>query len=339
VKAAVWPRGQEGREKLLRIERAGDAIEDRTVGDLPSLLAPGDLLIANDAATLPASLPARSPSGAPLEIRLSGELPGGSWRAVLMGAGDWRTPTEHRPPPEAIAIGETLTIGGVEPLRAIVEDTSPISPRLVRLRFDSPDRASLWAALYRHGRPIQYSYLTAPLELWHVQTHFAARPWAVEQPSAGRPLGWDLLSSLRKKGVALASLTHAAGLSSTGDPAIDAALPLPERYAIPDATVAAIENARGRIVAVGTSVVRALEGCHATFGSLRALESETDLVLGPHTKLQIVDGILTGMHEVSGSHYQLLQAFASPEKLSRAYAHAEAAGYLAHEFGDSCLIL
>ncbi len=128
----------------------------------------------------------------------------------------------------------------------------------------SPPRGdALWAALYREGRPVQYSYLAHDLPLWAVQTVYAARPWAFEMPSAGRPLSWEILLALRRKGVRWASLTHAAGLSSTGDPAIDAALPLAERYDIPAATVRAVADTRargGRVIAVGTTVVRALEG-------------------------------------------------------------------------------
>src|SRR6185503_15959730 len=106
------------------------------------------------------------------------------------------------------------------------------------------------------GRPVQYSYLEGPLELWHVQTLYAGRPWAAEQPSAGRPLTASVLRALEESGVRLAALTHAAGISSTGDAALDALLPLPERYEIPAATVAAIARARaggGRVIAIGTT--------------------------------------------------------------------------------------
>src|SRR5690606_811511 len=132
---------------------------------------------------------------------------------------------------------------------------------------------ALWAGLYRGGAPVQYSYHRAPLALWSVQSAFAGRPWAAEMPSAGRPLDWRTLGGLRRAGVGLARLTHAAGLSSSGDPAMDRLLPLPERYAIPEATIAAITATQargGRIIAVGTTVVRALEGSVAASGRLRA---------------------------------------------------------------------
>ncbi len=127
----------------------------------------------------------------------------------------------------------------------------------------------MWRAIYAEGRPVQYAYVDAPLALWHVQSSFASRPWAVEPPSAGRPLTFAVLDRLRRQGVSVAVVTHAAGLSSTGDPALDAILPLDERYDLPEPTLRAIDETRraqGRVVAVGTTVVRALEGCAAAHG-------------------------------------------------------------------------
>ena len=221
---------------------------------------------------------------------------------------------------------------------------SSISSRLLAVRFEQrPD--VLWPALYRHGRPVQYAYTAAPLELWHTQTSYGARPWSVEAPSAGRPLTPSLLAAVSRRGVALATLTHAAGLSSTGDAALDRALPLPERSDVPATTVAAVEAARargGRVVAVGTTVVRALEGrarAHAHGRRLVAGVGWTDLRIGAGFAPALVDGILTGMHEPEASHFALLEAFAPRAVLAEAHAHAEERGYLAHEFGDSMLIL
>ena len=201
----------------------------------------------------------------------------------------------------------------------------------------------VWTLLYRLGRPVQYSYAAAPLELWHVQLGYASRPWAAEMPSAGRPLRWELLLALHQRGVRLASVTHAAGLSSTGDPALDAALPLPERFEIPETTVRAVAQARaggGRVVAVGTSAARALEGSATQHGGILAAGAgETDLLLGPGYRPRVADGLLTGVHEKSASHYALLHSFAPAELLARASEHAEQSGYLSHEFGDSWLVL
>jgi S-adenosylmethionine:tRNA ribosyltransferase-isomerase len=137
-------------------------------------------------------------------------------------------------------------------------------------------------------------------------------------------------------------VTHAAGLSSTGSATLDRRLPLPERSEIPEATVRAIERARaagGRVLAAGTSVVRALESRFAEHGSLRAGTGVATLVLSPRFRPQVVDGLLTGLHQRGTSHFALLGAFAPESLLERAIEHAAAQGYLEHEFGDSMLIL
>jgi S-adenosylmethionine:tRNA ribosyltransferase-isomerase len=212
----------------------------------------------------------------------------------------------------------------------------------VDLSFDRAG-AELWSALYAAGRPVQYSYLTRDLALADVQTPIAGRPWAVEMPSAARTVTVSLLRALRARGVGLAALTHGAGLSATGDPILDAALPLPERYEIPDATAAAIAGTRlrgGRVVAVGTTVVRALEGSAVqNHGEVRAGAGVTDLRIGASHVPAVVDGLLSGLHEPGSSHFELLTAFAPRAFLEGAARHAEAAGYLAHEFGDACLVL
>jgi len=346
VKTAAWPREQTEAERLLVVDPAAGTMADFAVGDLPSRLRAGDLLVVNDAATLPASLQAHATDGAPVEVRLLGPAEEGQWAAAVLGAGNWRWRTEDRPAPPSLPVGSTLTFRAAsddaEPLRATVVAISEVSPRLLRLAFDRQGDA-LWSAVYRRGRPVQYSYVRAPLALWHVQTAYASRPWAAEAPSAGRPLTWRVLLEARRRGIALAAVTHAAGLSSTGEPGLDAALPLPERFDVPEETVAAVTRARaarGRVVAVGTTVVRALEGAaEAGGGPLRAGEGQTSLRIDRAFRPWIVDGLLTGVHQPGESHFDLLQAFAPEPLLRRALAHAEQEGYLAHEFGDSCLIL
>src|SRR5262249_41426583 len=162
---------------------------------------------------------------------------------------------EDRRPPPLLRAGAVLRFPGG--LSGTLLAVSPASPRLVELRFDRTDGA-LWEALYRAGAPVQYSYLRGPLPLWHAQTVYGTRPWARELPSAGRPFTWELLAALRQVGVRLAAITHAAGLSSTGDPAIDALLPFPERFEVPASTAEAVSVTRqagGRVVALGTTVV------------------------------------------------------------------------------------
>ena len=200
--------------RLLHVDPARGRLADGTIRDLPGLLRPGDLVVVNDAATLPASLTGRAPSGAPIEARLAGREAGGRWQAVLFGAGDWRQRTEDRAPPPPIAPGDAIDFGG---LRAVVAGVDARAPRLVALAFDLEGDA-FWRALYRAGRPVQYAHTRRALALWDVQTRYGSRPWAMEPPSAGFALTWELLLGLRHRGVALAGVTHAAGLSSTGDP-------------------------------------------------------------------------------------------------------------------------
>jgi S-adenosylmethionine:tRNA ribosyltransferase-isomerase len=330
MKAGTNPARAPQAVKLLYVDEGRARFSDHAFPELPALLQRGDLVVVNDAATLPASLRNET-----LELRLAGEQPDGTWRAVLFGKGDFHDKTEDRPAPPEVAVGQTLRF---DTLTATVVDVSGVSPRLLTVRFDLSG-APLWSALYRVGRPVQYSYIPEPLPLAALQTGYAARPWAAEMPSAGRALRWPTLSALMGRGVSIASLTHAAGLSATGDAALDAALPLPERYELPESTVRAIEAAK-RVVAVGTTVVRALEGnARSNGGTLKPGSGVTDLVIGPNTSLAIVDGILSGMHEPGSSHFELLSAFAPTQLLLEAAKHAEDAGYLVHELGDSTLVL
>ena len=336
---ATWPREDALAERLLVVDRARGAIEDAQVGDLRSLLQRGDVLVVNDAATLPASFAAHDAAGRSRELRVARIEADETLTVVIFGAGDWRIPTERREVPGDYPAGSVFHLAGG--LAATVIAQSPISPRLVRVALDRSG-AALWAALYAAGRPVQYAYLARELSLFHVQNRYASRPWAVEMPSAGHALTWELLLALRRGGVVIAPLTHGAGLSSTGDDALDRALPLREPYEIPSATVTEIVRAKRegrRVIAAGTSVVRALEDSASKHGELRAGRADADLLLAPGRPLRVVDGLLTGMHELGASHFSLLGALCPPALLERAYVHAREVGYLGHEFGDASLIV
>jgi S-adenosylmethionine:tRNA ribosyltransferase-isomerase len=324
--------------RLLVVDAAG-GVSARPRAALPNLLRAGDLLVANDAAVLPASLAGRHrPTGATVEVRLAGRASLDPqdlvFQAVAFGAGDFRTLTEHRPPPPALAPGDILGLG---PLTARIE-TLLDHPRLIRLRFlAEPD--AVWAGIARHGAPVQYAHLAEPLKLWDVWSPIAGPPVAFEPPSAGFALDWALLKALRGRGVGFATLTHAAGLSSTGDRALDARLPLDEPYRIPGATVTAVRRTRargGRVIAVGTTVARALE--HAAAHGLAGGDGVADQRLGPDTRLVVVDAILSGTHEPGTSHYDLLRAFTDAATLAAADAALEAGAFRTHEFGDSVFI-
>jgi S-adenosylmethionine:tRNA ribosyltransferase-isomerase len=319
----------------------------RRIGHAPraafvEFLRRGDLVVANDAATLPASLRGtHGRTGAPVEVRLAGRpslRPEDVRRfsAVVFGEGDFHTRTEDRPAPPPLAHGDRLVLG---PLRATVERLLGHT-RLVSLIFDgSPDE--VWAGLARHGRPIQYAHVSEPLALWDVWTRIAGPPVAFEPPSAGFALDWRTLASLRERGVEFETITHAAGISSTGDEELDRLLPFDEPYRIPEATAAAIRRAKargGRVVAVGTTVVRALEHAAAADGTVRAGVGVATQRIGSASRLRVVDSILSGTHEAGTSHYELLRAFLDEETLRRATAELDARGYLTHEFGDSVLI-
>ncbi len=343
--AATWPDRDVSAVRLMHVDPERGVLVDRSIGDLPRILRAGDLVVVNDAATLPASLPGLSSRG-PVELRLAGaprDPDGTRWGAVLFGPGSWRDRTEERLPPPPLPRGETIEIepgGPGRGLRARVVGVSPLSPRLVMVEFDRRG-AALWSALFRVGRPVQYSYTRAILPLWHVQTAFAGRPFAAEMPSAGRPLRLPLLRALRARGVGVCAVTHAAGLSSTGDPALDAALPFPEASIVPRETARAIERTRasgGRVVAVGTSVVRALEGAASESGVRPGAGMRVERIGSGH-RPQVVSGLLSGVHAPGESHFELLQAFAPRALLEEAVAHAARSGYLAHEFGDAILVL
>lgn len=302
----------------------------------------GDLVIANDAATLPASLHGHHlPSGAAIEVRLAGRrslAPDdvGSFSAVVFGAGDFHTPTEHRPLPPPIAAGDRLILGR---LSAVVENLLG-HPRLVGLSFDG-SADEIWAGLARHGRPIQYAHVPAPLALWDVWTAIAGPPVAFEPPSAGFILDWGVLEEMRARGIEFATITHAAGISSTGDDELDRRLPFDEPYEIPVQTASALRAARSRgarVVAIGTTVVRALEDAALPGGLVRAGAGVARQRIGPETNLHVVDAIATGIHEPGTSHHQLLRAFADDRTLGRAQLELVELGYRTHEFGDFVLI-
>jgi S-adenosylmethionine:tRNA ribosyltransferase-isomerase len=328
MKAAHSPRHE---KSLVRLLVAKDCdLVDSSISLLPDYLRSGDLLVVNDASTLPASLAGCDATGSPLEIRLVAQLDEHVWQAVVFGEGDWHERTEDRPAPPKLTEGTEIMFS--EEFRARILKKNEISDRLLNIEFNSSGE-DLWHGIYAYGKPVQYSYLNEELKPWELQNIYSSRPWAVEMPSAGHAIEWQLLLTLMKKGVRIATLTHGAGLSATGDVRIDRALPLPERFDIPSTTWEAIRTATGRVIAVGTSVVRALES--AALG----VTGITNLKIDAGHKLQAVDALLTGTHDVSESHYRLLRAFLPEPCLLKMSRFLEAQGYLTHEFGDLCLIL
>lgn len=326
--------------RLLVID-ARDGLRHFAREKLVDVLRQGDLVVANDAATLPASLHGvHVRTGAPIEVRLAGRRSLSpdiaDFTAVVFGAGDFHTRTEDRPPPPAIAPGDTLALG---PLSATVTALNGHA-RLISLHFSgSPDE--IWSGIARHGKPVQYAHVQTPLALWDVWTPIASPPVAFEPPSAGFALDWRTIAALRVRRIGFATITHAAGISSTGDADLDARLPFDEPYDVPASTASAIAHTRahgGRIIAIGTTVVRALEHSARYDGIVRPGPGIATERIGPGTRLRVVDAILTGVHERGTSHYELLRAFADDPTLTAADEEMAAHGYRLHEFGDSIFV-
>ncbi len=296
--------------------------------ELPSFLAPGDLLVVNTSATIPAALPAEGPDGTSLELRLSTPSPKHSvdhW-VVELRLGD--------SPFRGTRAGDELELPAGGHAEILARYASSERLWLARLRLPEP----LERYLARHGHPIRYRYVPRPWPLEAYQTAYALEPGSAEMPSAGRPLTPELVTRLAASGIPIAPVTLHTGVSSPErhEP------PYPERYRVPPETarlVNAVHGWGGRVVAVGTTVVRALESVAQPGGEVRAGAGWTNLVVTPERRLWIVDGLITGWHEPEASHLQLLRAAAGDELLDRSYAAAIRHGYLWHEFGDSHLIL
>jgi S-adenosylmethionine:tRNA ribosyltransferase-isomerase len=341
MKAATTARQGARHRQLLVIDELG-GVSHHGAGELPAFLNPGDLVVANDAATLPASLRGlHVPTGEAIEVRLAGRTslaPDAVRRftAVLFGSGDYRTPTERRPPPPDVQAGDELRVGT---LRARVLRVLG-HPRLVTLEFQHPPPV-VWEGIARHGRPIQYAYVPEPLAIWDTWTCLAGPPVAYEAPSAGFMLDWAMLAAIRARGARFATVTHAAGISSTGDERLDELLPFDEPYEIPPATAALMQQTQlrgGRVIAIGTTVVRALEDSAHRHGQVKPGELLATVRLGPRSRLRVVDAVVSGMHERGTSHYELLRAFQSGEALERMTVEANGHNYRAHEFGDAVFI-
>jgi len=336
---------QRPRNARMLVVDAGGRIRHAFRSRFIDLLRPGDLLVANDAATLPASLHGvHLRSGDSIEVRLAGRPSVAlddvqTFSALVFGTGDFRTRTEDRPLPPSLETGDRVEFGSVGKLTATIEGFFD-HPRLVALRFGG-SAGDVWSGLARHGRPIQYAHMPAALELGDVWTPIAAMPVAFEAPSATFAVDWRLIGALRARGIGFQTITLAAGLSSTGDSELDKRLPLDEPYRIPENTAHAIRLCRtrgGRVVAAGTTVVRALEHSASVHGHVRAGDGLATQRVGPARQLRIVDAILSGTHEPGVSHFELLRAFADDDTLAAATAELEAFGYRTHEFGDSVFI-
>jgi S-adenosylmethionine:tRNA ribosyltransferase-isomerase len=305
-------------------------IEHARARDLPDHLRAGDVLVVNTSATLPAALPARRAGGAELMLHLSTPAAAASdtarWVVELRRDGE-RFTGGHP--------GEQLALPGGASATLLARH---LTGRRLWLAAIDTHGATLPEYLARHGAPIRYAHTRGAWPLADYQTIFALHPGSAEMPSAGRPFTPELVTALVARGVVIAPLTLHTGVSSleAGES------PYPERFDVPATTARLINAARaggGRVIAVGTTVVRALETVALPFGHVEADAGWTRHVVTPACGVRVVDGLLTGWHEPDASHLQLLEAIAGHALVEDSYGAALDAGYRWHEFGDVHLIL
>jgi S-adenosylmethionine:tRNA ribosyltransferase-isomerase len=344
-----------GRDDVRLLAATPDGLVHSRFGDLPRFLSPGDLLIVNTSATIAAAVDGRRGDGRPVVVHLSTPL---GERALGVGAPAERVTMDAAPregtPGEGMWLvelrGRAAAAGRVTDAVPGETITLPAGASVTLLRpYPEPSATRMWEAevaaggdlgafLHRHGRPIRYSYVPDLCPLAAYQTVFARSPGSAEMPSAGRPFTPDLVTDLIVAGVVVAPITLHTGVASldAGEP------PLPERFTVPEPTAQLVNLTRAagrRVVAVGTTSTRALESAAGRGGAVRARRGWTDLVLGADHPARIVNGLVTGWHDPEASHLALLEAVAGPKLVHAAYREAEQAGYLWHEFGDSCLLL
>ncbi len=323
-------RGLARDEVRLLVARRGDgSISHHTFTELPELLEPGDVVVINISATIPAALPATAADGTAVRVHFATRAPqlDDDWRVVEIRSDDGRSPLR-------LGAGERLELRGGASLELVAPYAS--GQRLMLGRFCCTLLVDEY--LETHGQPIRYSHVSEAWPLEAYQNVYAVSPGSAEMPSAGRPITRELISRLVAREIAVAPITLHCGVSSpeSHEP------PFPEWYEVPEHTaqlVAAARRRGGRVIAIGTTVVRALESAGGPDRCSCARSGWTGLVVTPDCGVSIVDGLVTGWHEPEASHLLMLEALAGPELLARSYDAALDAGYLWHEFGDSHLIL
>jgi S-adenosylmethionine:tRNA ribosyltransferase-isomerase len=315
--------------RLLVARRSDGSVAHHRFAELDRVLEPGDLLVVNVSATIRAAVSGHRANDEPVTVHFATPAPrlAEDWWVVEL-----RSPDGGRPVPGRV--GERLRLDG----DAAVELVTPYASgaRLLLARVHAP--GSVLDYLDRHGRPIRYGYVSGNWPLGAYQNVYSTTPGSAEMASAGRPFSERLITRLAARGVLFAPITLHAGVSS---PERHEA-PLAERFEVAGFTaslVRAVHGWGGRVIAVGTTVVRALETVAQPDGSIDGGAGWTNLVITPQRGLWLVDGMITGWHEPEASHLEMLEASAGPELLARSYDAALECGYLWHEFGDSHLVI
>jgi S-adenosylmethionine:tRNA ribosyltransferase-isomerase len=314
----------------LMVSRGDDEPVHARFRDLADHLTAGDLVVVNTSATMPAAVDAALPDGTRIVVHVSTQLPGGLWmvepRRPLPGGAT--SPLQLPAVPTVARLVDGTAVALLRPAAG--------SRRLWLATID--DDVDLLTVLVAVGRPIRYSYVDRDWPISSYQTVFADQPGSAEMPSAARPFTADLTTRLIRRGIGIATITLHTGVSSLEGHE----LPYAERFAVPRATAAAINATRlagGHVIAVGTTVVRALESAVDSNGTVHPAAGWTDAVITPATGVRAVDGLVSGWHEPAATHLAMLEAVAGRTALIRAYRAAWDAGYLWHEFGDSHLLL
>ena len=317
---------------MLVARRGANRISHERFSSLPAALEPGDLVVINTSATIPAALSARRPDGMPVKLHLSTRLPAGLWTVeVRARSGAGSEPFPHRLDPEELTLPGGARADLLAPYLSSVR-----RPRLwvASLRLPLP----VMEYLFRYGSPIRYGARSRRWGIATYQTVYATEPGSVEMPSAGRPFTPELITALVARGIGVAPLILHTGVSSldAGEP------PYEEYYSVPRHTanlVNAVHAAGGSVIAVGTTTVRALETTVDEVGVVHPGSGWTDVVITPQLGVRAIDGLVTGWHEPEASHLDLVEAIAGRDLLDRSYRAALDRGYRWHEFGDSHLIV
>ncbi len=313
---------------MLVAERDSGRLVHTTFDTIPSFLRAGDLVVVNTSAVVPAALTAWGDDGASLVVHLSTQLDDGRWVVEPRHIDGRTTRRWEGPVPLRLRVGTDATITLDAPYLT--------SERLWIARLHLPQPVFTWLAV--HGRPIRYGYVDRAWPIATYQNVYVTEPGSAEMPSAGRPFTPEVITRLVAKGVGVSPLVLHTGVAS-----LEATeLPYPERLRIPATTATHVNETRregGRVIAVGTTVVRALETGGDDDGVVRPVDGWTDLVITPERGVHVVDGLLTGWHEPEASHLLMLEAVAGRPLLEASYRASLQKGYLWHEFGDMHLIL
>ena len=326
------PRSQRDDVRLMVGSRAGLGIVDTTFARLPDFLSSGDVLVINTSATLPAAVDALAQSDEQSDeqvvVHFSSRLPNGTWTVEV------RHPDGHASRRYPDFAGGPLKLAGGGAIRTLRRH--PVATRLWVVQVDIPGDFLDYLQLY--GRPIRYRHSGGDWPLEAYQTVYARELGSAEMPSAGRPITTKILTDLLAGSVAVLPIVLHAGVASLEE----GEHPAEEYFEVPEATAVAanaLRSAGGRLIAVGTTVVRALESVTNESGALHAATGYTELLIKSSSTVRAIDGLLTGWHEPKASHLDLVEAVAGRELMELMYHKAVEVGYEWHEFGDSCLIL